>query len=53
MSPDESGRNIYYIGSNDCKKWTCNQRQEFPMADDPYCVKHSLENFFAERDADA
>jgi hypothetical protein len=35
----------YYIGSDDCKKATCNERQEFPESDDPYCFHHSIEAF--------
>jgi len=36
---------IYYIGPNDCRKVTCNKQQEWPEADDAYCLGHSLEHF--------
>lgn len=38
----------YYVGEDDCKKARCNREQEFPDADDPYCIIHSLEDHFSE-----
>lgn len=35
----------YYIGPEDCKKATCNQKQEFPRSDCPYCLVHSFEGW--------
>ena len=35
----------YYVGADDCKKVTCQHKQEFPRSDDPHCIVHSLENW--------
>lgn len=35
------GTERFYIGSDDCKKASCPRKQEFPRADDPYCIGHS------------
>ena len=37
-----------YIGSDDCAVATCTERQEFPDAECPYCIVHSIENFFSD-----
>lgn len=44
----ERGTVHYYIGENDCKKATCNLKQEFPRAECPYCIFHAVEDFFSE-----
>lgn len=47
--PDDSltGVGDYYIGENDCKKATCPRGQAFPDSDDPYCLTHSIEEYFS------
>lgn len=42
-----SGRH-HYIGEHDCKVATCTRVQEFPDAECPYCIVHSLENWVKE-----
>lgn len=37
----------FYIGEDDCRKASCNYRQEFPEGDSPYCLIHALEEFMA------
>ena len=35
--------NQYYIGEDGCQVASCTNKQEFPDAECPYCVIHSLQ----------
>jgi hypothetical protein len=39
------GKVHFYVGDDDCKVASCPRKQEFPRAEDPYCLHHSLENW--------
>ena len=40
-----------YIGKDDCKKASCNRKQEFPNGPSEYCLDHGLESFLDEQAA--